>query len=107
MGVPVDPSMLGTIGSYASTLGNTAQNVGSGLWSGLSSIGQGVKNSGLLDLANTGTNFWQAYQQNDMNKDLMGQRKTELGMQQEAFNRDKSYQDALKSIDWSSQTQTA
>ena len=64
-------------------------------------MGQGIQNSGLTDLAKTGVNFWKAGQQNQMNKDLLGQRKQELGMQQEAFNRDKQYQDALRSIDWS------
>ena len=96
----MDPSLFNQIGSYAGMAGNTAQGIGSGLWSGLSSAGQGIKNSGLLDLAGTGLEFWQAGQQNKINKDLLGQRKQELGMQQEAFNRDKAYQDALKSIDW-------
>lgn len=99
----MDPSLFSQIGSYAGTLGNTAKDLGQGLWGGVSGIGQGIKNSGLLDLANTGVNFWQAGQQNQMNKDLLGQRQTELGMQKEAFNRDKAYQDALKSINWSSQ----
>lgn len=86
--------------SLAGTFGNTAAGLGKGLWSGLEGIGQGLTNSGLDKLLGTGINLWSAKNTNDLNKDLMGQRKTELGMQQEAFNRDKAYQDALKSIDW-------
>ena len=91
---------MNELGSIFGALGNTAGSLGKGLWSGLEGAGQGFANMGLDKLLNTGVDFWSAKNTNDMNKQLMRQRKGELGMQREAFDRDKAYQDALKGIDW-------
>ena len=93
-------STLGMTANQAPSLWSGLQGFGEGLWGGISDVGQGIKNSGLTDLANSGLNFWQAGQQNKMNKDLMNQRRAELGMQQQAFQSDQEYRDALKGIDW-------
>ena len=86
---------------FWSQLGTQASNLGGSLWGGVQGAGQEFNNAGLDKLLGTGVDLWQAERGNKMNQQLLGQRQSELGMQQEAFNRDKAYQDALKSIDWS------
>lgn len=82
--------------------GNTVGSLGKGLWGGVEKIGQGFAQSGLDKLLGTGVDLWGAYNQDKLQKDLLGQRQTELGMTKEAFDRDKRYQDRLANIDWSS-----
>ena len=93
---------MGDFGSLLGTVGTGIQTGANSLWSGLQGAGKGFADSGLDKLFGTGIGLWQAKESSDLNKQLMGQRDMELGMNVQAFNRDKAYQDALKGIDWTS-----
>lgn len=77
------PSFLQQLGTF-----------GKDLWSNIGGM------QGLTKLGETGAGLWGTYNQAQMNDQLMKQMNEQTGMQKEAFNRDKQYQDALKSIDW-------